>query len=658
MSNSYRLRSLAFGLLIALFAFSLSSSAEAQTNSYKRKVVLDEFTGTWCQYCPIAAEVMDSIQHRMGDWVVELCWHVGDNMEIPAGAQISGKNEYNITSYPTILQNRFYGIGNYQWSINTPAYTYSVADAKKEPNTDVRITNVKIDGTKMDFDVEITPLNLKTMPKEDTCKYALFVAVTEDEVVADQQTVNGEILGDFVHKNVVRAVKTATQGDVFPMGTTTAVNTYPIKKHFSVTSINGEWVQNNLRLKAFVTRRSNKQGQFIENADQTAHIGEMPETAPNAVWTVTPAPGAELEGDEPATIVWSKQGSPTKAKLEYSINGGAKWEAIATDVTASPYIWTMPAAVMGETVTLRITDATDATVTSTSKPFFVIAPIPVTATVVQPSAGEKLRPGAKYMIEFSTTGEFGATAKLEYSTDGSQWNNITTITNGSTTYNWTVPNVSAPDVQIRVSNTDGSVTGLSGTFSIAPLGVINSIVVNGGNPVGRKEAININWTATGDLGSSLKLEWSNGGSQWSTIQATIPSTETSASWTTPDQHVTAAYVRLTSSEGVTLKSAAFEIGATSSVKLNGTPTSNGIASSYPNPFATSSNIVYNVATAGDVTLKVADILGKDVMTLASGNHQPGVYSAELNGANLVPGTYVVTLLVNGETYSRTVSVTK
>jgi hypothetical protein len=667
MSNSYRLRQLAFGLLIALFAFTLSSSASAQTQNFKRKVVLEEFTGTWCQYCPIGAWVMDSIQHRMGDWVVELAWHNGggDPMQIPPGAQLADK-DFGIQSYPTILGDRLFAFPNYNWTPTVPTYTWSVNEAKSEPDADIRITNVTIVDNKIDFDVEVSPLlPLSQMPKEDTAKYTLFVAVTEDDVLADQtwfnpETQAAEIIADFSHQNVVRAVRTNQMGDQFPMGTTTAVNNYPIKKHYSVTSINGEWNQAKLRLKAFVSKRyqSNKY-QYVMNADQTAYVGTLPETAPNAVWTVTPAPGSEIQGDQQAMIIWSKQGSTTKVKLEYSIDGGAKWEPIATDITSSPYSWTIPQSAQGQNVIIRITDATTASITSTSEPFMVIAPIPVTAEVLQPTAGEKLRPGSKYMIEFTTTGEFGTSAKLEYSTDGgSQWINITTITNGSTSYNWTVPNVDAPAAQIRVSNAAGTVSGLSGTFSIAPLGTINAIVVNGGNPVLRNTPIEITWTSTGDIGSTLKLEWSNGGTQWSIVQNNMPSTTTSYWWTTPDQHVASAYLRLTSNENVTLKSAAFEIGNASSVKLVGTPTSNGIASSYPNPFASASTIVYHVATAGDVTLKVSDILGKDIMTLESGAHQPGVYSTELDASTLVPGTYVVTLLINGETYSRTVSVTK
>lgn len=659
MSNSYRLRQWAFGLLVALFALTLGSSANAQQSNFKRNVVFEDYTGAWCQYCPYGSWALDSMEksHRMGENLVVFGWHWGDDMEF-AGSKKLVETDFKIGSFPTGIMNRLYSFGNYQWSENHPWYTAAKQQAALAPTVDVRIINMKVVGTKVDFDVEVTPLDLTKMAKEDTSKYALFVGVTEDGVIRDQQFTGGQILIDFVHNNVGRYIATGTLGDVFTMGTTVQVNTYPIRKHFSFTSINGEWVQNNLRVKAFVTNTSNKtKFAYVQNADQTEHLGSLPEDAPKAIWTVTPAADAEVIANKPAMIVWSKQGVVGNAKIEYSIDNGVNWSMVATDVSASPYAWTIPDPAMGQSVILRITDAGDASVTSTSAPFTVIAPIPVTAQVIQPSEGEKLRPGSTYMIEFLTTGEFGETATLEYSTDGSTWVHIASVTNSATTYNWTVPNMTSETVQIRVSNANG-ITGVGGTFSIIPLGQINSLTVNNGDPVPQNTTVTVNWTATGDIGNKLKLEYSEGGNTWTMVNSEIPASTTSYQWTTPDKYVTNAFLRLTGAEGVTLRSQQFVIGQAAAVKLSGTPKTNAIAGSYPNPFASTSSIIYHIAQAADVQLVVRDIMGKDVVTLESGTHQPGVYSTELSAADLAQGTYVVTLLVNGEVHSRTVSVSK
>jgi hypothetical protein len=658
MSNSYRLRQLAFGLLVALFAFTLGSSANAQTSNYKRNVTFEDYTGTWCQYCPYGAWALDSMERRMGDNLVIFSWHAGDDLEFAGSTKLVA--DFKVNSFPTAIMNRLYSLGNYQWTENHPWYQAAKQQAALAPTVDVRITNVTIVGTKVDFDVETSPLDLRNMPTEDTSKYALFVALAEDAVVRDQQYIQGQMLTDFVHNNVGRYIFTGTLGDNFTMGTTTQVNTYPLKKHFSFTNVNGSWVQNNLRIKAFVTNTSNKtKYAYVQNAGQTAHLGELPETAPNAIWTVTPAEGAEVVADKPAKIIWSKQGTVGNAKIEYSINGGVNWNLVETNVTASPYLWTIPEPAIGQNVILRISDVGAANVTSTSETFSVIAPVPVTAEVIQPMAGEKLRPGQKYMVQFATSGEFGETAKLEYSTDGSIWKDIATVTNSATTYNWTVPSITAEAVQVRVSNANG-VTGISGTFSIVPVGTLSALTVNSGNPVPQNSSVPVSWTASGDLGSKLKLEYSENGTTWSTLNSDINAGLTSYDWTTPDRYVQKAYLKLSSVEGPFVTAGPFAIGTqgTEAVKLEGMPKMNALAGSYPNPVVSTSSIIYHIAQAGKVQLVVRDIMGKDVVTLESGMHQPGAYSAELDATDLAAGTYVVTLLINGEAYSRTVSVTK
>ena len=51
----------------------------------------------------------------------------------------------------------------------------------------------------------------------------------------------------------------------------------------------------------------------------------------------------------------------------------------------------------------------------------------------------------------------------------------------------------------------------------------------------------------------------------------------------------------------------------------------------PNPFAGQTQISYAVPTAGDVSLKVFDALGRPVRTLVSARSAPGRFSAAWNG---------------------------
>jgi hypothetical protein len=60
---------------------------------------------------------------------------------------------------------------------------------------------------------------------------------------------------------------------------------------------------------------------------------------------------------------------------------------------------------------------------------------------------------------------------------------------------------------------------------------------------------------------------------------------------------------------------------------------------YPNPFNPATVINYQLASAGKVSLKVYDLLGREVATLVNGMKAAGNYSATLNAGNLPSGVY-------------------
>jgi hypothetical protein len=67
---------------------------------------------------------------------------------------------------------------------------------------------------------------------------------------------------------------------------------------------------------------------------------------------------------------------------------------------------------------------------------------------------------------------------------------------------------------------------------------------------------------------------------------------------------------------------------------------------YPNPFNPNTNISYDIKENGHVSLKVFDILGREVMTLVNTNQAAGSYSVEFNAASLSSGIYFYQLKVN------------
>ena len=82
----------------------------------------------------------------------------------------------------------------------------------------------------------------------------------------------------------------------------------------------------------------------------------------------------------------------------------------------------------------------------------------------------------------------------------------------------------------------------------------------------------------------------------------------------------------------------FEYSETITVEL-GLPTEYSLKQNYPNPFNPSTIITYQIPKEGFVTLKVYDVLGREVATLVNENKQAGKYSLEFSSKQLSSGTY-------------------
>jgi hypothetical protein len=76
---------------------------------------------------------------------------------------------------------------------------------------------------------------------------------------------------------------------------------------------------------------------------------------------------------------------------------------------------------------------------------------------------------------------------------------------------------------------------------------------------------------------------------------------------------------------------------------------------YPNPFNPSTTIYYNVPSGGTIDLRVYDILGNEIVTLAHGNTTPGLHQASFNAGGYSSGSYFAVLKAGAQT--RTIKMT-
>jgi hypothetical protein len=78
----------------------------------------------------------------------------------------------------------------------------------------------------------------------------------------------------------------------------------------------------------------------------------------------------------------------------------------------------------------------------------------------------------------------------------------------------------------------------------------------------------------------------------------------------------------------------------------GNPDSYLLSQNYPNPFNPVTSIRYDIPQSSNVSLKVYDINGKEVMTLVDQIKEAGYYKVEFNGSNLSSGVYYYRLEVS------------
>jgi hypothetical protein len=82
---------------------------------------------------------------------------------------------------------------------------------------------------------------------------------------------------------------------------------------------------------------------------------------------------------------------------------------------------------------------------------------------------------------------------------------------------------------------------------------------------------------------------------------------------------------------------------TSVEKVSDAPVSFGLAQNYPNPFNPSTTLKFQIAKQGYVSLKVYDMLGREVASLVNQSMAPGSYSTQWNPVGLGSGVYVYRL---------------
>ena len=232
----------------------------AVESTHTTKVMVEDYTGTWCGYCPRLAYALDQTV-QLNENVIPVAIHDDNDMLFPYANQL--ESAFGVTGFPTGKVNR-----KITWN-ESSSQPISYLDETKKLGLAI---NSSISGNTITAEVKVH------YDRSETATQKLVVYLLENGLVYPQVNYyngdssspwyqQGNPIQDFVHDHVAREVFTDVMGDLIPAAQTTMGNTYIANLSLTVPSS----VQNtgNLEIVAFVVGADNK----VLNV-QKANLGE------------------------------------------------------------------------------------------------------------------------------------------------------------------------------------------------------------------------------------------------------------------------------------------------------------------------------------------------------------------------------------------------
>ncbi|MBX2976571.1 MAG: hypothetical protein KF721_10580, partial [Ignavibacteriaceae bacterium] len=243
---------------------------------------------------------------------------------------------------------------------------------------------------------------------------------------------------------------------------------------------------------------------------------------------ISPNGGEQLQAGSTRQIYWSS-GNITNVRIEYSLNDGNSWNTIvaSTPAAAQAYSWTIPQNISSSSARIRITDASNNSITDISDNVFSLSDLVLTS----PVGGEQFQLGKSYNITW-TSNSVSGNLRLEYSSDaGVTWNLIAgSVIASLGQYNWLVSGVTpSSQVRIKITSVNNPLLVSEGAdFTVSRLTLTSPV---GGEFWSSGTTHSITWNS--QLINNLNIYYSiNNGTNWNLI-ANVPAATASYNWNIP-----------------------------------------------------------------------------------------------------------------------------
>ena len=212
---------------------------------FKKRVLVEDYTGTWCGWCPRISYAIEKLEEATDDAVI-VAAHQGDPMQFNKISSLM--SAFSVNGFPTGIVNR-----EATWTYPQPDNVGQVT-AKLAQKAYIGLAiNSSLDGNNLSINAKV-----KMGYNYNTLKLAVYIV--EDNLVYDQENYTSyyggvSVLKDFKHHNVLRESLTNILGDQLPNENVGHDKLF--ERNFTY-SIPPAYNNSNIKIVAFVTPGSSK----------------------------------------------------------------------------------------------------------------------------------------------------------------------------------------------------------------------------------------------------------------------------------------------------------------------------------------------------------------------------------------------------------------
>jgi hypothetical protein len=182
---------------------------DTTTNTYLKKILIEDFTGHLCPNCPDAARELEAIHDIYGDQIIGMALHVTKSFARPYPAIQAPEFQYDFRTKWGDDWDAFYGIsdaGLPRGMVNRIGFPDSHKLGKNEWSTAVANELAKDPDFEITINTTTSLITINTKVLNNiNADYNLVVCLTESNIINWQKD-GGNNIEDYEHNHVLRTV--------------------------------------------------------------------------------------------------------------------------------------------------------------------------------------------------------------------------------------------------------------------------------------------------------------------------------------------------------------------------------------------------------------------------------------------------------------------